>query len=155
MVTLTFLFFVSFPFSNPIVAFPPTWTTTCWKSRRKLNKKTKKRFSYENLFFILLFYFKGKNGNLTLRNPGVGCWAPLTRAPVCLGWEGTAWGSRDSERDAGQEEEKEGGGRETISDRGFYTMPVVDCRPSSWPVHVPTHSESLSTVSHTRTRHTR
>jgi hypothetical protein len=137
------------------VAFPPTWTTTCWKSRRKLNKKTKKRFSYENLFFILLFYFKGKNGNLTLRNPGVGCWAPLTRAPVCLGWEGTAWGSRDSEKDAGQEEEKEGGGRETISDRGFYTMPVVDCRPSSWPVHVPTHSESLSTVSHTRTRHTR
>lgn len=30
-------------------------------------------------------------------------------------------------------------------------MPVVDCRPSSWPVHVPTHSESFSQQFHTHT----
>ena len=133
------------------------------KTKRFHLKKKKKPFSVS--------LWKRKNGNLTLRNPGVGCWAPLTRAPVCVSgcWEATAWGSRDSLYTEKKETHTRrrrrkirwaGGWKQSQScERGErYTMPVVDCRPSSWPVHVPTHSEihpldsyySFSTLHFTR-----
>lgn len=114
--------------SYPITAFPPT----CWKSRQSFKKDKhffmKKQNKKRNSFLFL----KKKKRNI--RNPGVGCCAPLTREHLCVWLGGKPPGGHVMRTDAKGPSPRKG---ETISEvhDAFSWLSTVVLTSSRFPTH--------------------